>query len=111
MALALRRTAEAVLSSAVTVVLGLLTLLLSLFPATRGLGLACAVGVVVAATFVLVVLPAALVLFGRWIFWPRVPHVGETALVDAHSLWRRVGDRVAARPDAHHQRHARRARA
>ena len=35
---ALRRTAEAVLSSAVTVVVGLLTLLLSLFPATRGLG-------------------------------------------------------------------------
>ena len=38
MAVALTRTAEAVLSSATTVVLGLLTLLLSLFPATRGLG-------------------------------------------------------------------------
>ena len=71
MAIALRRTAEAVLSSATTVVLGLLTLLLSLFPATRGLGLACAVGVVVAASFALVVLPAALVVFGRWIFWPQ----------------------------------------
>jgi len=94
MAIALTRTAEAVLSSATTVVLGLLTLLLSLFPATRGLGLACAVGVVVAATFALVVLPAALVVFGRWIFWPKVPHLGSESLVDGHSLWRRVGDAV-----------------
>ena len=98
MAVALQRTAEAVLSSATTVVLGLLTLLLSLFPATRGLGLACAVGVIVAATFALVVLPAALVVFGRWIFWPKVPHVGETGLADGTSFWRRVGDAVAKRP-------------
>ena len=98
MSLALRRTAEAVLSSAATVVVGLLTLLLSLFPATRGLGLACAVGVVVAAAFVLVVLPALLVCFGRWIFWPRIPREGEAALADGHSLWRRVGDRVATHP-------------
>ncbi len=98
MSLALRRTAEAVLSSSVTVVLGLLTLLLSLFPATRGLGLACAVGIVVAAFFVLLVLPAVLVIFDRWIFWPRVPREGEVALADSHSLWRKVGDRVAAHP-------------
>ena len=98
MALALRRTAEAVLSSAVTVVVGLLTLLLSAFPATRGLGLACAIGIVVAAAAVLLILPALLVCFGRWIFWPRVPHVGEASLADGDSLWRRVGDRVAAHP-------------
>ncbi|MBM6400540.1 MMPL family transporter [Phycicoccus sonneratiae] len=100
MAHALRRTTEAVLSSASTVVLGLLTLLLSAFPATRGLGLACAVGVVVAAAFALVVLPAALVVFGRWVFWPKVPHVGQTGLADARSPWRRVGDAVAQRPVA-----------
>jgi len=100
MALAVRRTAEAVLSSATTVVVGLLTLLLSLVPTTRGLGLACAVGVVIAAFFVLVVLPGALLVFGRWIFWPRVPHEGEATIVETNSLWRRVGDRVAARPSA-----------
>ena len=99
MARAVARTAEAVASSAVTVVLGLLTLLLSAIPTTRGLGLACAVGIVVAASFALVVLPAALVLFGRWVFWPRVPHVGDTVLVDSErSLWHRVGDAVARRP-------------
>lgn len=100
MTTALRRTAEAVISSATTVVLGLLTLLLSVFPATRGLGLACAVGVVVAAVAALVVLPAALVIFGRWIFWPRVPHEGTTSLADGQSFWRRIGDAVAARPTA-----------
>ncbi|MFM6852062.1 MAG: MMPL family transporter, partial [Terrabacter sp.] len=98
MAHALARTTEAVLSSATTVVLGLLTLLLSSIPTTRGLGVACAVGVVIAAAFALVVLPAALVLFGRWVFWPRVPHVGDTVLVESNSLWHRVGDAVAKRP-------------
>ena len=98
MARALHRTSEAVLSSSVTVVVGVLTLLLSLTPATRGLGLASAVGIVVAATMVLVVLPAALVVFGRWIFWPRVPKVGSQGTVDTARLWRRVGRGVAARP-------------
>ncbi|WP_244931936.1 efflux RND transporter permease subunit [Nocardioides sp. W7] len=100
MAQAVRRTTEAVLASAVTVVLGVLTLLLSLTPTTRGLGLACAIGVVVAAFFALVVLPATLVLFGRWVFWPRVPHEGDTALVDAGGFWHRVGVQVGRRPAA-----------
>ena len=98
MARALRRTAEAVLASATTVVLGLLTLLLSLFPTTRGLGLACAVGVVVAAGFALVVLPAALVLFGRWVFWPQVPHVGDAVTSDSDTVFHRVGEHVARGP-------------
>ncbi len=97
---ALRHTGEAVLLSATTVVLGVLTLLLSVFPSTRGLGLASAVGIVVAAGYALVVLPAVLVLFGRWVFWPVVPRVGQAALVDQRSFWRRVGDLVAARPRA-----------
>lgn len=100
MSQAVRRTAEPVLASATTVVLGLLTLTASVVPTTRGLGVACAIGVVVAAAFVLLVLPAALVLFGRWMFWPRVPHVGDAALVDTDSWWHRVGERVAGRPVA-----------
>ena len=96
---ALRATLEAVLASATTVILGLLTLLLSVFPATRGLGLACAVGVAVAAVYALVALPATLVLFGRWVFWPLVPRVGQTPLADSpRSWWRRIGERVSARP-------------
>jgi len=98
MAVAMARTAEAVLSSASTVVLGVLTLLLSAFPTTRALGVASAIGIVIAAAFALIVLPAALVVFGRWVFWPRIPHEGEPALADRRSLWRRIGDVVAARP-------------
>ena len=62
---ALRHAGEAVVTSASTVVLGVLTLLLSVFPATRGLGLASAVGIVIAAGYALVVLPAVLVLVNR----------------------------------------------
>ncbi|GAA6526208.1 MMPL family transporter [Intrasporangium sp. DVR] len=98
MAVAVSRTAEAVISSASTVVLGVLTLALSAFPATRGLGVASAVGIVVAAAFALLVLPPALVVFGRWVFWPKIPHEGEPALADSRSVWRRIGDVVAARP-------------
>ncbi|TGO04275.1 MMPL family transporter [Serinibacter arcticus] len=95
---AVRRTLEPVLCSAGTVVVGLLTLLLSLVPTTRGLGLACAVGIAVAAFFVLVCLPACLVLFGRWIFWPKAPRVGDPLASETRSVWRRIGDGVARRP-------------
>ncbi|KQT92027.1 hypothetical protein ASG49_08560 [Marmoricola sp. Leaf446] len=97
MRLALRRTAEAVFASATTVVVGVLCLALSLVPTTRGLGIACAVGIVVAVLFVLGALPGLLVACGRWVFWPRVPHVGTASLAEGHSLWRRVGDAVARR--------------
>ncbi|PJJ57435.1 RND superfamily putative drug exporter [Mumia flava] len=95
---AVRRTAEAVLSSAVTVVAGVATLLLSLFPTYRALGLACAIGVLIAAAFALVVLPAALVGFGRWVFWPRVPRLGQARIAETRSVWSRLGSLVTARP-------------
>ncbi len=93
-----RRTAEAVLSSSATVVVGVLTLLLCSFPTTRGLGVASAVGIVVAAAAVLLVLPAALVLCGRWVFWPMVPRIGQPTLVESGSFWGRVGHTVARAP-------------
>ncbi len=97
MRIALRRTSHAVLASSTTVVVGVLSLALSLFPTTRGLGVACAVGIVVAAFFALVALPATLVLFGRWVFWPKVPRLGTASLAEGRSLWRRVGDAVSRR--------------
>ncbi|OAB88702.1 hypothetical protein AWH69_02625 [Janibacter melonis] len=95
---ALAKTFEPVLASATTVVVGVLCLLLSLTPGTRGLGLASAIGIVIAVLSALVLLPAVLSLFGRWVFWPKVPHAGETTLSDGRSLWRRIGDAVARRP-------------
>ena len=96
MAPALRRTAEAVLASATTVVLGLLTLLLSLIPTTRGLGLACAIGIVVAAASCCWCCrpswcSSAAGSSGRGSRTSATPPWST-----ADGLWRRVGDRVAA---------------
>ncbi|MFC0504623.1 MMPL family transporter [Micromonospora costi] len=93
---ALRRTAEPILASGGTVVLGVLTLLLSEQETNRALALACATGVVFAMLSALFVLPAALVLFGRGLFWPFVPRVGAAAREGR--LWGRLGALVVRRP-------------
>lgn len=74
---ALLETWRAVASSGATVALSLLALVLATIPSTRSLGLACAIGVVVAVVAALVLLPAALSLFGRGIFWPATPRLGQ----------------------------------
>ncbi|SCL15659.1 putative drug exporter of the RND superfamily [Micromonospora nigra] len=93
---ALRRTAEPILASGFTVVLGVLTLLLSEQELNRALAVACATGVVLAMLSALFVLPAALVLFGRGLFWPFVPRVGSPAREGR--LWGRLGGLVIRRP-------------
>ena len=100
MVAAWKRTSEAVLASATTVVVGVLTLVLSVVPATRALGVASAVGIVVAVFAVLVVLPFVLVVPGRWVFWPLVPRLGQKTLVESRSIWSRIGGLVSARPVA-----------
>lgn len=98
MARAWRGTAPAVVASGTTVVLSLLTLLAAELTGNRGLGFAGAVGILTAMLFGLVVLPAALVLPGRWLFWPFVPKVGEPVTADRRGLWSRIGTAVATRP-------------
>ncbi|MCG5451156.1 MMPL family transporter [Micromonospora hortensis] len=93
---ALRRTAEPILASGGTVVLGVLTLLLSEQETNRALAVACATGVVFAMLSALFVLPAVLVLFGRGLFWPFVPRVGGP--VREGRLWGRLGAAVQRRP-------------
>ncbi|MBF5033640.1 MULTISPECIES: MMPL family transporter [unclassified Micromonospora] len=93
---ALRRTAEPILASGSTVVLGVLTLLLSEQETNRALALACATGVILAMLSALFVLPAALLLFGRGLFWPFVPRVGSAAREGR--IWGRLGEMVVRRP-------------
>lgn len=89
--------APAILSSSGTVILGLLTLLVADSPFVSRIGLAGAAGLAVAVFFALVVLPAAMTLPGRWLFWPFVPRVGDEDR--AHrGVWGRVGAAVTARP-------------
>ncbi|MEV4561208.1 MMPL family transporter [Kitasatospora sp. NPDC049285] len=98
MARAWRGTAPAVLASGTTVVLSLLTLLAAELTGNRGLGFAGAVGILTAVLFGLVVLPAALVLPGRRLFWPLVPKVGDPVTADRRGVWSRIGEAVARRP-------------
>ncbi len=95
---AVRRTAEPILASGATVTLALLTLLLAQQETLRGLGFAGAIGVVVAVLTGLIVLPAAMVVFGRGLFWPFVPRVGDVAREG--KVWGRVGEAVKRRPHA-----------
>lgn len=94
---ALVATGPAVLASNVTVVLSLLTLVLAVLPGTRGLGPTLAAGLLIAAAFALVVLPAALAVCGRTLFWPFVPRVGD-ADASTTGPWARVARTVTSRP-------------
>jgi RND superfamily putative drug exporter len=97
LATAWRATTPAILASNVTVVLSLLTLVLAAVPGTRGLGIACAVGLVIALAAVLLVLPPALAVCGRGVFWPFVPRAGDP-VARRGSVWRTVATRVVRRP-------------
>jgi RND superfamily putative drug exporter len=94
---ALRAAGPAIVASAATVTLSLLTLVFADLTSNRTVGIAGAIGIAVALLFAMVVLPAALVVFGRWLFWPFVPRLGQTSPTDT-GVWARVGRVVAARP-------------
>ncbi|WP_345469380.1 MMPL family transporter [Glutamicibacter ectropisis] len=68
---------EAILTSNLTVVFALLTLGLAMMEDTRGLGIVCAVGLLIAASFVLLLLPPVLAMAGRKAFWPLIPRPGQ----------------------------------
>ena len=96
MRIAVARTTEPILASGGTVVLAVLTLLLSAQNINRALGIGAAIGVLVAMVAALVLLPAALVLCGRGLFWPLVPRVGSTG--GEGRIWGRLGAGTAHRP-------------
>jgi RND superfamily putative drug exporter len=64
---------EPILASGSTVSISLLILLFSQLTNTAGLGPIGAIGIVSAMFTILTLLPALLLVFGRWIFWPRIP--------------------------------------
>lgn len=99
MAAALRGAGPAVIASGSTVALSLLTLLFAQLTGNRALGIACATGIVIAMIFALVVLPAALVLLGRGLFWPYIPRFG-TENKSERGVWAKLGTAVSKRPIA-----------
>jgi putative drug exporter of the RND superfamily len=97
MAAALYRSGPAILASGSTVIAGMLCLLLASMNSTQGLGPVAAVGVAVALLVMLTLLPALLVICGRWFFWPVRPTFGSPDHSET-GIWARVGRRIARRP-------------
>src|SRR5215218_1683540 len=97
MAVALGRAAPAIIASGATVILSLLCLLVAELASTRSLGPVMAIGVAVGLCAMITLLPALLVIVGRWVFWPRRPELGSAEPTE-HGLWARIGQRVARRP-------------
>ncbi|WP_371477657.1 MMPL family transporter [Kitasatospora sp. NBC_00315] len=97
MAFALHRAGPAILASSATVVASMLCLLVAQMNSTRGLGPVCAIGVLVALVAMLTLLPALLVTFGRWVFWPVRPAHG-TPEPTRTGTWAHVGQWISTRP-------------
>jgi RND superfamily putative drug exporter len=97
MVVALRRAGPAIIASAGTVILGLLTLSLAELNSTKGMGPVLAIGVAVALLAMITLLPALLVICGRWVFWPVKPRYGS-AEPTTRGIWARIGRGIAARP-------------
>ena len=96
MAFALHRASPAIIASAGTVVLGMLCLLLAEMNSTAGLGPVLAAGIVVALLVMTTLLPALLVITGRWIFWPARPSLGSREPTSS-GLWAKVGRAISGR--------------
>ncbi|QCW51999.1 MMPL family transporter [Nocardioides dongxiaopingii] len=94
---ALERAAPAILASSGTVVLALLCLGLADNPTSRNIGFGGAIGIVTAVVYALLVLPAAMTCFGRRLFWPFVPRVGQDD-PSRTGVWAKVGASVTRRP-------------
>ena len=97
MKIAWKGTFEPIIASGSTVIAGLLVLLLSDLSSNRGLGPVGAIGIAVSMVTMLSLLPALLVLLGRWIFWPRIPKFDQ---VDDQlsGIWSKVASLVGNRP-------------
>ncbi|WP_406301474.1 MMPL family transporter [Streptomyces sp. NBC_00885] len=101
MVVAVQRSLPAIAASAVTVGIATLCLVFGSMNSTRGLGPVVAIGVAVVFLAMTSLLPALLVILGRWVFWPFVPR--HTPGYDAseeqgRTVWARVAGTVGRRP-------------
>src|SRR5215467_4093604 len=97
MAEALRRAGPAIIASAATVVVAMLTLSAAELNSTKSLGPVLAIGVAVGMFVMITLLPALLVTFPRGVFWPYRPTYGS-AEPTHRGMWARVGWAIAPRP-------------
>ena len=97
MKIALRGVVEPIIASGMTVTMGLLVLILSELKNNRSLGPVGAIGIVASMITILTLLPALLVLFGRWVFWPRIPKHDDFD-DKLTGIWSKVANSTAKNP-------------
>jgi RND superfamily putative drug exporter len=97
MAVALHRCGPAIFASATTVVVGMMCLVFADLNSTSGMGPVLAIGITVGMLSMLTLLPALLVIVGRWAFWPLVPAYGSVDHT-RDGIWARLGAWISRRP-------------
>ena len=97
MASALRRAGPAIIARAAPVIAAMLCLLVADSADISGLGPVAAIGIAVGLLAMITLLPALLVIVGRWIFWPQRPRLGSDE-PGSRGTWARIGRGLAIRP-------------
>ena len=97
MAVALHRCGPAIFASATTVVVGMMCLVFADLNSTSGMGPVLAIGITVGMLSMLTLLPALLVIVGRWAFWPLIPAYGSVDHT-REGIWARLGAWISRRP-------------
>jgi putative drug exporter of the RND superfamily len=97
MAEALHRAGPAIIASASTVIVGMLCLLVAEMNSTQSLGPVLAIGIGVVLLAMISLLPALLVIMGRWIFWPVKPTEGSHEPTST-GIWAKIGWAISHRP-------------
>jgi RND superfamily putative drug exporter len=88
---------EPILASGSTVAISLMVLLFSQLTNTASLGPIGAIGIVVSMITILTLLPALMLIFGRWLFWPRIPkNDGDDHVLEG--MWSKVGNSIGRNP-------------
>ena len=93
-AFSLCKVGESITFSGLTVIAALAAVVVATFGLYRGLGPGLAIGIAVALLANLTLLPALLSVFGRSVFWPKMPKVGPCR----HGMWGRIAGKVVAKP-------------
>ena len=97
MAEALHRAGPAIIASGSTVIVGMLCLAVAEMNSTQSMGPVLAIGVGVVLLAMISLLPALLVIMGRWIFWPVKPTEGSHEPTST-GFWARTGWAISHRP-------------
>lgn len=102
MSVALKASFPAILASGATVAISLLCLLFARLNNIRGLGPVGAIGIAASLLVMTTLLPAILVIGGRWLFWPFVPRFSADAashdIAEEHGVWSRIAKAIGRRP-------------